>query len=154
MEHVPQRANDEGSDMNTLDHLAELMAKATSFPEDLQPEEEGSYRCPVCDGEGTVDGEWVTHVRSHNWVGGVQFYGIGEEHKLAEEFYLAARTHFPALLEIARAAAGYKASVEALQDAMADIGEDGDLWTFEDRHAAARDALAAALAKLNPKETT
>jgi len=90
--------------MNTLDHLAELLAKAPAFPEDLQPEEEGSYRCPVCDGEGTVDAEWVTHMRSHNWVGGVQFYGIGEEHKWAEEFYLAARTHFPALLEIARAA--------------------------------------------------
>ena len=56
--------------------------------------------------------------------------------------------------ELEKTAGAYKASVEALQDAMADIGEDGDLWTFEDRHAAARDALAAALAKLNPKETT
>ena len=56
--------------------------------------------------------------------------------------------------ELEATAGAYKASVEALQEAMADIGEDGDLWTFEDRHAAARDALDVALAKLTPKETT
>jgi len=126
--------------MNTLDHLAELLAKAPAFPEDLQPEEEGSYRCPVCDGEGTVDAEWVTHVRSHNWVGGVQFYGIGEEHKWAEAFYLAARTHFPALLEIARAA-------KMLDDNLCDAGDNYLVLSAD------AERQHDAIAKL-PKETT
>ena len=123
-----------------LDHLAELLAKAPTFPEDLQPEEEGPYRCPVCDGEGTVDGEWVAHMRSHNWVGGVQFYGIGEEHKWAEEFYLAARTHFPALLEIAGAA-------KALDETLCARGYNYVALTAD------LERLHDALAKL-PKETT
>ena len=131
--------------MNPLDHLAELMAKSAMGA--LHYDNAGTTIF-----EDSTSGPQPTFdVRGWGWL---QKLPNGEDIQDARgELVAVVINALPALLEVAKAAAGYKASVEALQDAMADIGEDGDLWTFEDRHAAARDALAAALAKL-PKETT
>ncbi len=92
--------------MNILDQLTELMAKAPAFPDQIieDPDDIGRYECPCCDGEGIVEREWVVCAQSSSWPGGVQFYGIGHEHQWAEQFYLAARTHLPALIAVARAA--------------------------------------------------
>lgn len=88
------------SDNNTpaagLDELERLAKAAT--PGDLDtvpnpPSEYGghstdSYECPACAGQGEVEGE--TYCNFDGFALGVQFFGIGNEHKNYEAFFRAA----------------------------------------------------------------
>ena len=49
---------------------------------------EGVYECPMCNGDGSVDG--VTYCNFDDVAMGVQFFGIGEEHGKYEQFFRAA----------------------------------------------------------------
>lgn len=103
----PEGALQQGIQVMTpdpLDRLAELMERAPEFPAELQPEDEGTYVCPCCDGEGSISADQVSDAQASGWAGGVQFYGVGHEHLWAQEFYLALRNAGPALVAIARAA--------------------------------------------------
>lgn len=125
-----------------LDRLAELMERAPEFPAELQPEDEGTYACPCCDGEGSISADQVSDAQASGWAGGVQFYGVGHEHLWAQEFYLALRNAGPALVAIARAAKKLHDSLDNAERHEA-IGEDRlDLM----------DELHAAFARLTPTQ--
>ncbi|MEQ9887628.1 hypothetical protein ABRP55_13870 [Pectobacterium zantedeschiae] len=52
----------------------------------LVRDEDGCFECPVCCGEGSVDAE-NDYCNIDGAALGVQFYGIGEEHVLAEKYF-------------------------------------------------------------------
>ncbi|MFU0930876.1 hypothetical protein ACM26E_08645 [Kluyvera cryocrescens] len=72
--------------MATMKAAAE---KATALNLDTAQEirdEDGCTECPVCGGEGHVDAE-RDYCNIDNVALGVQFYGIGEQHGIAEEYF-------------------------------------------------------------------
>ncbi|WP_052285670.1 hypothetical protein [Kluyvera genomosp. 1] len=78
--------NDITALMATMKAAAE---KATTLNLDTAQEirdEDGCIECPACGGEGYVDAE-RDYCNIDNVALGVQFYGIGEHHGLAEEYF-------------------------------------------------------------------
>ncbi len=71
--------------------LAQLAKAATPvYPLDERRDHaDGTWRCPMCDGQGEVDGA-VTLSTSAHYCAGVQVFGIGDEHLALEAFFRAA----------------------------------------------------------------
>lgn len=78
--------------MLTLDDLTNLQsllerhhANVSAVLDDCHPDGEGWYDCPMCNGEGHVDAEWVSDGRVMDRERlesiGLQVYGIGEDHQ-------------------------------------------------------------------------
>ena len=109
--------------MSMLNHLAELLAKATPLP----------WTAEFLGGRELGDGGMMAGLES------VSSPFCRATHEDDEAFAVAAINAHPVFAEIARAA---KVAIAARHGA-----------TFP-QWVAANDALAAALAKLNPKETT
>jgi hypothetical protein len=77
--------------------LRKLLEKAT--PQNIDTaeiSEDGVYDCPLCQTQGFVDG--LTFTNYDGIAQGVQFFGIGPEHKASEALFRAAVKHLPALL--------------------------------------------------------
>jgi hypothetical protein len=90
--------------MNKLEELKALMATAGKWPTEPQTDgTDGFYNCPVCDGEGTVDAEFVK--RAHAGCTGVQIYGIGDQMAAMEKLLpLLFTDYLPKLIAVAEAA--------------------------------------------------
>lgn len=72
--------------------LKEAAEKATSLNLDsaeIQRGNDGYYECPVCCGEGEVEAK-SDFCNIDGVALGVQFYGVGEHHGAAEEYFRAA----------------------------------------------------------------
>lgn len=62
-------------------------------------DEDGYLECPVCGGEGSVDAE-RDYCNIDGVALGIQFYGIGEHHGLAEQYFrIATPSNILALVE-------------------------------------------------------
>lgn len=76
--------------------------KATALNLDTAQEvrdEDGYLECPVCGGEGSVDAE-RDYCNIDGVALGIQFYGIGEHHGLAEQYFrIATPANILALVE-------------------------------------------------------
>ncbi|MDE1188537.1 MAG: hypothetical protein PW844_19000 [Pantoea sp.] len=78
--------------MQLLNELVELAGKVTALNLDTAQsvkDEDGYIECPLCCGEGHVDAE-NDYCNIDAVPLGVQFYGIGPEHGLAEQYFRAA----------------------------------------------------------------
>lgn len=79
-----------GMDADTLDKLEALAKAATPQNFDsAQIQNQGHIECPTCDGSGEVE-LTADYCNYDGRAIGVQFYGIGPEHRAAEAFYRAA----------------------------------------------------------------
>lgn len=91
---------------STIARLRELIAKVGEWP-DLGPEDrsDGSFRCPLCDGQGDIDAEFVRDGRreygNDSWfsIVGVQVYGVGDAMAAMEELLPLLIKHAPSLLD-------------------------------------------------------
>src|SRR5687767_1846842 len=89
--------------------LRELVEKAT--PQNIDTAEEispGIYECPLCH-DGSIEG--VTFTNYDNAAIGVQFFGIGSEHKRAEALFRQIVKDLPSLLD----------EVEAFREALGEL---------------------------------
>lgn len=71
------------------ERLRELALAAT--PQNFDTAEtvdDGEYECPMCSGDGYLEAK--TYTNYDNIALGVQFFGIGDAHKAAEDYYRAA----------------------------------------------------------------
>ncbi|WP_241721955.1 ead/Ea22-like family protein [Raoultella sp. HC6] len=92
--------------MTDITELAPAMKaaaeKATALNLDTAQEvrdEDGYLECPVCGGEGSVDAE-RDYCNIDGVALGIQFYGIGEHHGLAEQYFrIATPANILALVE-------------------------------------------------------
>lgn len=86
--------------------------KATALNLDTAQEvrdEDGYLECPVCGGEGSVDAE-RDYCNIDGVALGIQFYGIGEHHGLAEQYFrIATPANILALVEALEKAQGMEA---------------------------------------------
>ncbi len=97
--------------MNTVTKLRELLEKAGKYPA-LEPV--GSrgtrYTCPVCQGEGDIDDEFVKEGQVTSGEGldisivGVQVFGFGDGMEAMDKLIPTALHALPALLDVAEAA--------------------------------------------------
>ena len=82
--------------------------------------EECETECPLCEGAGIVNAKTQTNFDGH--ATGVQFFGVGDHHKVLEAFVRAA--HPQAILDLIST---IKLAVNALEEAEAILGgEYGD----------------------------
>lgn len=95
-----------------IERLRALLAKTTHQAIDTaEIKEDGVYDCPLCDSAGSIDGRTYT-----NYDGvaiGVQFFGIGPEHKHAEALFRATIAELSNLLDIIEAQGKRIAELEA-----------------------------------------
>jgi hypothetical protein len=85
--------------------------------------ESGSYDCPCCEGEGTVDGKTFTNF--DGFAVGVQFFGVGDEFAKYEAFFRAANPeNITALLDTIERQA---AEIERLWGALVAKADEGML---------------------------
>lgn len=90
----------------TIARLRELIKAAGEWP-DLEPEDQsdGSFRCPLCDGQGEIEAEHVKDGRreygNDSWFSlvGVQVYGVGDAMASMEALLPLLIKHTPALLD-------------------------------------------------------
>ncbi|WP_241723048.1 hypothetical protein [Raoultella sp. HC6] len=91
--------------------------KATALNLDTAQEvrdEDGYLECPVCGGEGSVDAE-RDYCNIDGVALGIQFYGIGEHHGLAEQYFrIATPANILALVETLEKAQAINAAAEKL----------------------------------------
>ncbi|HZX80498.1 MAG TPA: hypothetical protein VFE72_06065, partial [Lysobacter sp.] len=90
-----------------LREVLALLEKATAFDvETAEHRDIGLHDCPLCDGEGAVEG--TTYTNFDRVATGVQFFGVGNEHVHLERAVLAAyrflREHGAALAAPAQGA--------------------------------------------------
>ncbi len=85
-----------GAIMTNKTQIAELRAAALACSDlDLNTAQivrdnsDGEHECPLCEGAGMVDGD-IDYCNIDGVALGVQFYGIGSEHGLAEKYFRAA----------------------------------------------------------------
>lgn len=95
--------------MTDLKKLAEA-ATAQNF-DTAQHIESGEYECPLCGGEGEVDG--TTYTNYDNVAVGVQFFGIGKEYKTTEAYYRAANPK--AILELLQEVETLRATIKQMR---------------------------------------
>ncbi|HHG0751296.1 TPA: hypothetical protein ACPUHN_002897 [Klebsiella pneumoniae] len=77
-------------------------------------DEDGYLECPVCGGEGSVDAE-RDYCNIDGVALGIQFYGIGEHHGLAEQYFrIATPSNILALVEVLEKAQTINAAAEKL----------------------------------------
>lgn len=107
--------------MTDITELAPAMKaaaeKATALNLDTAQEvrdEDGYLECPVCGGEGSVDAE-RDYCNIDGVALGIQFYGIGEHHGLAEQYFrIATPANILALVETLEKAQAINAAAEKL----------------------------------------
>lgn len=97
-------AKKETNKMNRLEELKALLTQAGKWPTEPQTDgTDGFYNCPVCDGDGTVDAEFVKS--AHAGCTGVQIYGIGDQMTAMEKLLpLLFTDYLPQLIAVAEAA--------------------------------------------------
>ncbi|HIF7010524.1 TPA: ead/Ea22-like family protein [Klebsiella pneumoniae] len=77
-------------------------------------DEDGYLECPVCGGEGSVDSE-RDYCNIDGVALGIQFYGIGEHHGLAEQYFrIATPSNILSLIEVLEKAHTINAAAEKL----------------------------------------
>lgn len=114
---------------DTRARLRELIAKVGEWP-DLGTEDrsDGSFRCPLCDGQGDIDAEFVRDGRreygNDSWfsIVGVQVYGVGDAMAAMEELLPLLIKHVPSLLAQLAAQAAEIERLRSIQDDIGGIG--------------------------------
>lgn len=150
----------------TLDRLSELIALVPDYASMAKdPDKHGYYDCPLCDGEGYIEGSVVLRSGSRDKhpvaeAYGVQCFGIGDDHLLLNELIPMALHHLPALIASARASVGAR-EVQGMEagavakavwqsatrrDTLGNL-ESIEFWGADELQAHIEKALHAALAK-------
>lgn len=109
--------------------------KATALNLDTAQEvrdEDGYLECPVCGGEGSVDAE-RDYCNIDGVALGIQFYGIGEHHGLAEQYFrIATPANILALVEALEKAQQRNAELESFRTAYMEWS-DKTYWVQTDK---------------------
>jgi hypothetical protein len=109
-------------DVEALRDAAKAASNLWPLPEPNSDDHGGVYyECPICNGEGSV--EQCLTIESAKWVGGVQVYGIGDEHLTAEKYLRVANPS--AILALLAAKEAAEAELADYKQIAEHLGEQG-----------------------------